>query len=143
MKNIPRKRGYTLIMVLLLMITAAIVSVGVYSYSGYIVREVRIDKRAAARGYYYAVAGARYAQILLKDPTNVTKFGFDGTGHAGFDGEVKTITVSGNAAGTLGADLNFSGNDTLTIKATEYNASNPSSTPWAVNSYQVETTFTR
>lgn len=138
MMNISRNNGYAIMAALLFVIIAAITSVGIYAYSGYIAREVRINKNSAARGYYYSVAGARYAQILLKDPA--TNFGFSTTA---FNGEAKTVTVTGSAAGTLGADLNFSGNDTLTIKASEYNAGDPSSTPWEVNSYQVETSFTR
>ena len=133
MINISHRRGYALIMALAFIIIACITSVGIYSYSLSIVREVRIEKKAATRSYYCSVAGARYAQIALKDPKDVTKFGFTDTT---FNGEIKTITITGHAAGTLGADLNFSGNDTLTITATEINTTaNP-------NSYQIETVFT-
>jgi hypothetical protein len=139
MTNILRKRGFVLIMATLFIVIAVTASIGIYSYSEYIVHEVRTEKKAAAKSYYCAVAGARYAQIVLKNPTDVTRFGFTDTA---FNGEIGTMIITGHAAGTLGADLNFSGNDTLTITATEYNTATPALTPWEVNNYQVETVFT-
>ena len=139
MTNISYKRGYVLLMALLFIIIAVITSIGIYAYSGYIAREVRIDKRTATRSYYYSVAGARYAQILLKDPMAAGGFGFSSEA---FDGEEKSVAITGNAAGTLGGDLGFSGADTLTITATEYTAGPPASS-WEANSYEVKTLFTR
>ncbi|MDP2929213.1 MAG: hypothetical protein Q8O01_04025 [Candidatus Omnitrophota bacterium] len=133
MTNILHKRGFVLIMATLFIVIAVVASVGIYSYSEYIVHEVRTEKKAAAKSYYCAVAGARYAQIVLKNPMDVARFGFT---TAAFNGETKTMTITGHAAGTLGEDLDFRGNDTLTITATEINTTdNP-------NSYQVETIFT-
>ena len=137
MINISRKSGYALMLALLFVIVAAITSFGIYSYSEYIARDVRIAKKITTKGYYYSVAGARHAMILLKD--SVANFGFS---TEAFNGEVKTITITGSAAGTLGADLGFSGSDTLKITAREYNPALPASTPWDIDAYQVETSFT-
>jgi len=134
---ISHRRGFALVLALVFIVVACITSIAVYSYSLHIVRNVRIEKKAATRSYYYCVAGARYAQILLKDP--VANFGF--TDEA-FNGETRTITRTGNTAGSLGADLGFNSSDTLTIKATEYDTGNPTSTPWQVNSYQIDVSFT-
>jgi len=139
MTNISHKSGFVLIMATLFIVIAVVASVGIYSYSEYIVHEVRTEKKAAAKSYYCAVAGARYAQILLKNP--VANFG-SGITDTAFNGEIGTKTITGRATGTLGEDLNFSGNDTLTITATEYNTATPASTPWEVNNYQVEIVFT-
>jgi len=138
MINISRKSGYALMLALVFVVVAAITSFGIYSYSEHIAREVRVDKKIDAKSYYYSIAGARYAMILLENP--VTNFGFS---TEAFNGEVKTIAITGSAAGTLGANLGFSGRDTLTITAREYNPALPASTPWDVNTYQIETSFTR
>jgi hypothetical protein len=135
MINMANKKGYALMMALAFILLAAITSVGIYAYSGHIMRDIGIKKKSSTKSYYHSVSGARYAQILLKDP--VANFGFS---TEAFDGESKSVTIT-NAAGTVGADIGLAAGDTLTVTATEYNTATPASTPWDANSYQIETSY--
>ncbi len=145
--RISHKKGFVLALAIYFMILAAITSVGMYAYAGYIMREVGIGKKASVRGYYCAVAGARYAYILLKDPVAklgptspyVTSNGITTLEH---NGEIVTLTI-GQSSG-LGQDLLLYGDDALTVTVEE-NSYNPSTGLWQWtpdDGYRVIATFT-
>ena len=140
MIRISDKKGFVLALAIYFVILAVITSIGLYTYSGYIVREAGIAKEVSVRGYYCAVAGVRYASILLKNPTTNLKKGspYVTSGEIttlAFNGETVTLTI--NQGSSLGQDLLLSGNDSLIVTITEYNTG----APWAPNSYQVIADF--
>lgn len=130
-------------MAILFMIASAIASLGMYTYAYHVSKQIAIQEPAHNRKYYAAIGGARYAYILLDNPTvnlsstaqDVTSGGITTPAH---NGETVTLTIRPTSA-NIGPDLNLSGTDTITITITEYN--DPVSTPWAENNYMVVTTF--
>jgi len=66
--NLKSKKGYALVMALLFVIILAISSLGLYRSVEYLAKEIRIKETKHIRGYYYGIAGLRYAAILLRDP---------------------------------------------------------------------------
>ena len=134
---ILRKKGFALATAIYFVIIAAITSVGIYMYSSYMARETTIDKTNSTRGYYCALAGLRYAYILLKNP--VTNFSFD----AAMNGESKTINITNS--NPLYNDLGLGASDSLSITVTEYNSDSPGDPkdPQYIppNNYRVTATF--
>ena len=144
-----RKKGFILVLAIYFLIIAAITSIGMYAYAYYIARQVWIGKMTSTRGYYCAVAGARYAYILLKDPLdylmtpnghlpdpNITITGGSIT-TLPHNGETVTFTITPGS--TLWLDLNMQGNDTLTVTIEEWNTG---ITDWTDGNYRVTATFT-
>ncbi|MDO8536259.1 MAG: hypothetical protein Q7S30_04545 [Candidatus Omnitrophota bacterium] len=124
-------------MVILFIILATVTSVVMYTHGYHITREVAIQEPNSIRGYYAAIAGMRYANLLLKDPK--ANFGFDMAGPEDFDGETATLTIDRSSA--LGSDIGLRDGDVVRIVVTEYNKNDPPSTPWPADNYQITSVF--
>ena len=61
------EKGYTLILVLIFSIVLAIAGLGLYTSIKYITVEMQTET-ASIEAHYAALAGMRYAAILLRDP---------------------------------------------------------------------------
>jgi len=90
---------------------------GLYTYGYHITHEVAIQEPNSIRGYYASIAAARYAYLLLKNPTALP-VSFN---TAAIDDEpLKEIDLTE----TLRVDLNLTGNDSLRVQITERAATN-------------------
>ena len=101
------EKGYTLILVLIFSIVLAIAGLGLYTSIKYITVEMQTET-ASIEAHYAALAGLRYAAILLRDPQAI-----------GLDVVNDTYTVVGNELGgasTFWAETGIdSGDLTITI----------------------------
>lgn len=97
------KKGFALAMALYFVVITGITSIGIYTYAFYVARESAVEGPGSIRGYYMAIAGLRYAAILLKDPT------------ANFNFNNGPVTLSGQAYTDFEDNLGLSGNETLTV----------------------------
>ena len=61
------QKGFALVVAAMFTILI-IISLGIFSLSTYEFREVKTHEEEYARGYYGAIAGLRYAYMLLHDP---------------------------------------------------------------------------
>gem|GEM_PF-2561390 len=84
--NTKNKKGYALMLAILLVIILAISGLGLYYSIEHLAKEIRIKEVNRIKGYYCAVAGLRYAAILLRDsagnlgftdPDNIEDFSTD------------------------------------------------------------------
>ena len=115
--NLISRKGFVLPIVIFFIILSFITSIGLYAACYYISKEIAIDEPNYIRGYYAALAGARYAYILLRDPTSVTGFHFDTTWSAG---ESRTLYIhSDQNHGAFKNNIGLRDNDALIITATE------------------------
>lgn len=108
--NIKSQKGFALGFAIFFVVLAAISSIAMYSSAFYLSNEVTVKDLNSVKGHYISMAGLRYAKILLKDP--VANFGSDVN-----DGQPHTLTFS-PGDGSLGTDLNLTGDDLLTVTAT-------------------------
>lgn len=72
--NIKCKKGYALIAVMVFVIISTIASFALYVSVENLTKEIRIQEVGYIRGYYAAIAGLRYAAILLRDPEGNLEF---------------------------------------------------------------------
>ena len=137
--NIGSKKGFALTLAIYFMIACLINSVALYATSYYITKEVTIQEESSTRGYYLALAGLRYADILLKNPATMPNFVF--LTPAVHDGEISAITIS-NTSG-FGQDIRLGDNDVLTITATEWKSgvTDPDFPNWSDGEYKVTAVF--
>lgn len=129
--NIKSQKGFALGLAISFVVLAAISSVAMYGAAFYLSNEVAVKDVDSIKGHYISMAGLRYANILLKNPTTAQPAGF-GFSSIPSDGESHTLTYS-PGDGSLGTDLNLTGNDLLTVTATYYSAT---------GSYTVSASFT-
>ncbi len=65
------QKGYSLIIVILILTIFLTSNVGLQAYIQNLFREVGFEEVERTKGYYLSLAGLRYASILLKDPTSL------------------------------------------------------------------------
>lgn len=70
--NIKNKKGYALIMAIIFIIILAISSIALYNSVTHVGRDLKIKEKRYVKGYYAAIAGLRYASILLRNPAALT-----------------------------------------------------------------------
>lgn len=127
-----KRSGYILLMVMFFVVVSLISALTIGSYVTHITREFVINEKKSSQAYYTAVAGARYAYILLKDP--VANFGFI---DADLNGETpKSITISNSSQ--FGRDMHLDDNDVMTIKVEEWDED---ITEWPEGNYKVTVTL--
>lgn len=129
--NIKSQKGFALGFAIFFVVLAAISSIAMYSAAFYLSNEVTVKDLNSVKGHYISMAGLRYAKILLKNPTTAQPAGF-GFSSTPLEGDSRTLTYS-PGDGSLGADLNLTGNDSLTVTAT-YSS--------AASNYTVSASFT-
>ena len=66
--NIKHTKGYALVMAIIFMIILSVSSIVLYNSVTHVGRELKIKEKQYVKGYYAAVAGLRYASIVLRDP---------------------------------------------------------------------------
>jgi len=86
--NIKAKNGYGLLMVIFFIIVVLSVISGSFMFVEHLAKETRLHEVEYIRGYYAAMAGLRYAYILLEDPVVNCNFTL---GH----GDRESYTVTG------------------------------------------------
>lgn len=136
--DIKSKKGFVLAMAIMFTIIAMMLSIGLYTSVEHVVKETKLHEREYVKGHYAAIAGLRYAAILLRNPVSL----FGDTDH---DGEAYVVVGdehdpnfgTGNPTTEdffqdIGAGL--IGNTPLTITITEYDPLNPE---WTQDEYQV------
>lgn len=129
MKKTYTKKGYVLLLAVMLSFVLMASSVGLYAMVRYFVLETRIKEVEYIKGYYAAIAGLRYAWILLKDPEDYC--GFNTLDH---DGETRTVIgteLGGNFFTNIGTT-----SQKLTITITEWNSLVTDPT-WTNGNYRV------
>ncbi|MDP3791710.1 MAG: hypothetical protein Q8R38_06680 [Candidatus Omnitrophota bacterium] len=152
MINISLKKGFALALAIYFVILCAITSIGIYAYSGHIVRETVIDKGSSTRGYYYKIAGLRYAYIALKDPTTQLRGINDpynlgdpglyvsstlGISDLPHNGDKVTLTIGSDSL-PLGAELHLKSNEIIKVSIEEWNTD---VAEWANGNYKVTATY--
>ena len=70
--KIKSKKGFALAMAIMFLIILMISSIGLYLSTEFLAKETRGQEIEYIRGYYAAMAGLRYAYILLRDPGNIS-----------------------------------------------------------------------
>ena len=70
--RISQKKGVALALVIMFIIVITIASLGLLASVEHVLKEVKVQEAETIRGYYAAVAGLRYARILLRDPGALT-----------------------------------------------------------------------
>lgn len=125
--DIKSKKAYALVFAMILIIVLGLASIGLYSTTEYITVETKLKEQQYVRGYYAAIAGLRYARVLLQDPVAL----FGDTVH---DGEEYTAPGTDDFFDHIDVDP-----ADLTITITEYDPGDPQ---WAVDNYQVTATYT-
>ena len=73
--NTRSKKGYALAMSIILIIVLTIIGFGLYASIEHFVKEIKLQETEYIKGHYAALAGLRYATILLGDP--VVLFGYE------------------------------------------------------------------
>jgi len=143
--NIKSKKGFALAMAICFMIVCLISSVALYTASYFITKEVVVQEASSTRGYYIALSGLRFADIILKNPATVTTpptpnfvFPITPTVH---DGETSTINIL-NTSG-FGQDIHLGDNNVLSITATEWKSgvTDDDFPDWADGEYKVTAVF--
>ncbi len=66
--NTRSKKGYALAMSVILIIVLTIIGFGLYASIEHFVKEIKLRETEYIKGHYAALAGQRYAMILLRDP---------------------------------------------------------------------------
>ncbi|UCD54597.1 MAG: hypothetical protein JSV93_03500 [Candidatus Omnitrophota bacterium] len=69
------KKGYALVLSIILVIMLTIIGFGLYTSIEHSVKEIKLREIEYIKGHYAALAGQRYALILLQDPVGL--FGYD------------------------------------------------------------------
>lgn len=69
--NVKSKKGYALALAMIFVILLSISGLTLFTYTEYLVKEVRIQETGSIKGHYAAIAGLRYAAILLRDPDGI------------------------------------------------------------------------
>ena len=59
-------------MAIIFMIILSVSSIALYNSVTHVGRELQVKEKKYVKGYYAAVAGLRYASILLRDPSTLT-----------------------------------------------------------------------
>ena len=72
------KKGYVLVFAIILAIILAVASISLFFSVGHVVSETKIRQTKYVRGYYWDLAGLRYAGILLRNPE--ANLGFTNSG---------------------------------------------------------------
>lgn len=119
--NIKSQKGFALGLAISFVVLAAISSVAMYSAAFYLSNEVAVKDVDSVRGHYISMAGVRYANILLKNPTLAQPAGFGFTSDPPPNLENQTLLFY-PGDGSLGTDLNLTGNDLLAVTATYFSA---------------------
>jgi len=70
--NTKSGKGYALAMAIIFVIILTAAGLGLYYSVEHLTGEIRIQETGYARGYYAAIAGLRYASILLRNPDDLT-----------------------------------------------------------------------
>ncbi len=73
--HIRSKKGYALAMSIIFVIVITIIGFGLYASIEHFVKEIKLQETEYIKGHYAALAGLRYATILLGDPE--TLFGYE------------------------------------------------------------------
>jgi hypothetical protein len=141
--NISNKKGIILGLAIYIVLIAAITSVGMYAYAYHIERNINIHKASSTRGYFFALAGARYMYVLLPNTTANLTSGKSGVIAGGLstmahDGE--TVTYAITPTSTLGTKLNplaLIGNEKVTVLVEEW----IDGKSWTNGNYQVTATY--
>ena len=157
--RVKSNKGQILAIVIFFIIVSVITSVALYYWAFSISKEVAIQSPEHMRNYYAAVAGQRFAAILLKDPeTNLNdgpqlpapiSYTIDGgtTGEGGRMGITtlphngETVTLRIPHGSSFGTDIKLGNNKTMFIEIKEYDPENAANTPWTANEYNVTVTI--
>lgn len=108
MPSLRSRKGYVLPMVIMFTIIMAVASVGLFAGVRYLTMETSIQETEYIKGYYYCVAGLRYASILLRAPDNLT-----------WTDNPRGTTISVSSTTPLGGDLGIQAPHNMTITITE------------------------
>lgn len=90
--NMKSKKGYVLVFAAIFAITLMVAAWGLWTYVTHLGQEVKVEEYRSTQGYYAAIAGLRYAYLLLHDPAAL------GLDPADTPGEQCIIPRTGNAA---------------------------------------------
>ena len=112
------KNGSALIIVMMFLIVTAILNIGLYNSVYEVSKMQGVDEVKRMKGYYAAVGGGSFAQLLIMDPA---KYGLTLPTSVG---SCVTKSVKNDFTGkTIAGDLGLTGSEDVTIKITRISSS--------------------
>lgn len=141
--RIRSKKGYALPMVLIFAVILLITTTVLYSAIYFLLRETKVKRVEHIKGYYYCMAGLRFAGILLRRPTEAP-LNFDDNENDGDTRTLNVITDSDPKCVYFRRDLGLDGSyHSLIIKIRESGESGSSPGPYVPeDKYGVSATYT-
>jgi len=123
--NIKSKKGFALAFAIIFAIVLTASILGVWAYVAHLMRETKVVDVRSKRGYYAAMAGLRYARVLLRDPDGLV-----------FDGYHNCLIEGDELGGDFFTDIDINPDD-LTVTITEWHTG----CGWPEGEYKIIATY--